>query len=293
LTERQCVVASDGVPLAAYLDGDPAAPHTVLALHGYPDNASMWDRVAQLLAIDYRVVRYDVRGAGGSGTPANRAGYRLEQLAADAHSVLAATVPDRPVHLLGHDWGSVQGWYFLTSPRLAGRIASFTSISGPSLDQVRPWLLGELAAGRPGPALRQLAHSAYIPFFLLPLLPELAWRSGVLERMLGGRARRPTRHRLPDRLHGLELYRANLRPGGRRSGHGGAPGRPEPVDIPVQVLAPNRDRYVGVELQLAAPRRYVRQLSGRTVPGGHWLPVNQPELVASAVAEFISGSRPD
>jgi pimeloyl-ACP methyl ester carboxylesterase len=286
LTSRQLVTASDGVSLATYLDGDPAAAHTVLALHGYPDNASMWDALTGLLATSHQVVRYDVRGAGRSGIPAGRSGYRLAQLAADARTVLDALVPDRPVHLLGHDWGSVQGWYFLTSPLLAGRIASFTSISGPSLDQVRPWMLRELRAGRAGPVLRQLAHSSYVSFFLLPVLPELAWRSGLLDRLLERRPGQAGWRRRPDKLHGLQLYRANLLPGSRQrpSRNHGAD-----IEVPVQVLAPSRDRYITPDLQLSAPRGYVRQLSGRTVPGGHWLPVRRPELVADAVTEFITG----
>jgi pimeloyl-ACP methyl ester carboxylesterase len=272
------VKAGDGVPLAVYAEGEPTAPSTVLAVHGYPDNASMWDAVAGLLAAGHRVLRYDVRGTGRSGAPAGRAGYRLEQLAEDARAVLDAMAPDRPVHLLGHDWGSVQGWYFLTSPRLAGRFASFTSISGPCLDYVRPWLRSELRGGRPGPVLSQLAHSSYIPFFLLPALPEWGWRSGLVDRLLGSA---PTARRgLPDKLHGLQLYRANLLRLERRA--------PQPIEIPVQVLAPSRDRYVGVRLQLEAPRPYVRRLQGRTVDGGHWLPVTKPDVVASAVAEFIA-----
>jgi len=282
LTGRQSVLASDGVSLAVYLDGDPAAPATVLALHGYPDNAAMWDPVVSLLSTTHRVVRYDVRGAGRSGTPTDRSGYRLAQLAADAEAVLAATAPDGPVHLLGHDWGSVQGWYLLGHPRLAGRIASFTSISGPGLHQVRPWLRSRLRAGDLAPVLRQLAHSAYVPFFLLPVLPELGRRPG-----------RASWRSRSDALHGLELYRANIRSGGRRSASQ-ASGRQQ-IDIPVQVLAPSGDPFVTPPLQLAAPRPYVRQFSGRTVPGGHWLPVSQPELVAAAVTEFIGrveGGRP-
>jgi len=82
-------------------------------------------------------------------------------------------------------------------------------------------------------------------------------------------------------LHGLQLYRANLLRGQHR--------RPGPIDVPVQVLAPSRDRYVGVRLQLEAPRPYVRRLHGRTVDAGHWLPVTKPEVVATAVTEFIAG----
>jgi len=303
LTRRLEVAASDGVPLAVYVDGEPDTPSTdvpktdapetdvpstVLAVHGYPDNASMWQRVAELLAPSHRVVRYDVRGSGQSGAPSGRRGYRLDQLADDARAVLDEVAPGHSVHLLGHDWGSVQGWYFLSSSQLTGRIASFTSISGPSLDHVRPWLLGQLRAGRPMPVLRQLAHSSYIPFFLLPALPELAWRSGLLDRLLGGSPRGGQRQssdrrlpdrQLPDKLHGLQLYRANLR---------GRTARPQPIEIPVQVLAPSRDSFVGPQLQLEAPAEFVRRFSGLTVDAGHWLPATRPEVVAEAVTSFIA-----
>jgi pimeloyl-ACP methyl ester carboxylesterase len=126
--------------------------------------------------------------------------------------------------------------------------------------------------------LHQLAHSSYIPFFLLPVLPEWGWRSGVTDRLLGAAAASP--HRLPDKLNGLQLYRANLLRVERRA--------PRPIEVPVQVLAPSRDRYVGVRLQLEAPRPYVRRLHGRTVDAGHWLPVTKPDVVATAVTEFIA-----
>lgn len=277
MSEQQRVTASDGISLAVYSDGpaDPPAG-TVLALHGYPDNARLWDRVTELLAGQHRVVRYDMRGAGASDRPADRAAYRLEQLASDARAVLDATEPDRPVHLLGHDWGSIQCWHFLAAPQLAGRIASFTSISGPALPYARPWLRDQLRAGRYGPALRQLAHSAYLPFFLLPVLPELGWRSGLLDRLLGAP---PPHRRRADALAGLALYRANLR--------GRPAAAPRSVDVPVQVLAPAGDAFVTPDLQLEAPRPHVTRLTGRTVPGGHWLPLSNPELVADAVAAFV------
>ncbi|HTZ45859.1 MAG TPA: alpha/beta fold hydrolase [Jatrophihabitans sp.] len=275
--EPTCLAtAGDGVRLAVY-DTGPADGPTVLAVHGYPDNAALWDAVARRLAGRCRFIRYDVRGTGRSDPAAGRPGYRLDQLADDARAVLAATVGERDrVHLLGHDWGSVQGWHFLTAGALAGRFASFTSISGPSIAYVQPWLIGQLRGGDRRAALRQLAHSAYIALFKLPVLPELAWRSGVVDRLLGDAA---ATHRGPrEKLNGLELYRANL-----LTRHGP---RPVPVETPVQVLAPTRDPYISPELQLGAPRPYVRQLVGRTVSAGHWLPLTHPGLVADSVTRF-------
>src|SRR3954469_11833034 len=154
MTSLRWVTATDGLNLAVYEAGDPAAP-TIVAIHGYPDNAEVWDPVVELLRERFHVVSYDVRGAGRSGTPGSRAGYRLEQLEADLDSVLRAVSPDRPVHLLAHDWGSIQGWQGVTSPRLRGRIASYTSISGPGLGMAARWLRSKLR-----PSGRELATLA-------------------------------------------------------------------------------------------------------------------------------------
>jgi len=276
--EPTCLVtARDGVQLAVYVSGDQDAELTVLAVHGYPDNAAMWDGVADRLGTRCRLIRYDVRGTGRSQEPADRAGYQLEQLADDARAVLAETVGDQArVHLLGHDWGSVQGWYFLTDPALAGRFSSFTSISGPSVAFVQPWVSAQLRSGNRRAALGQLAHSSYVGFFKLPVLPELAWRTGLVDRLLGGE--RPASRGWREKSNGLELYRANLLTRRRYPA--------TRIDLPVQVLAPTADPYISPEFQLGAPRPYVRQLVGRTVAAGHWLPVSHPELVADAVVRF-------
>jgi pimeloyl-ACP methyl ester carboxylesterase len=127
------VTGAGGVELAVYEAGDPAAP-TVVLVHGYPDNAEMWQPVVDHLADRFHVVTYDTRGAGVSDAPNTTADYRLGLLVEDLAAVADATSPDRPVHLAGHDWGSVQAWEAVTTDRMAGRIASYTSMSGPCLD---------------------------------------------------------------------------------------------------------------------------------------------------------------
>ncbi|HST49273.1 alpha/beta fold hydrolase [Jatrophihabitans sp.] len=278
MTDLLQVSASDGIQLAVYRAGDPAAP-PVVAIHGYPDNAGVWEPVVALLRERFYVVSYDVRGAGRSGTPAGRAGYRLDQLEADLDAVLQAVSPDRPVHLLAHDWGSIQGWQCVTGSRLRGRIASYTSISGPGLGMSARWLRSKLRpSGRDlATVARQLGRSSYLVLFQVPGLAELGWRSGLLDRLMG-KPSRSDPDELADRLHGLQLYRANRRP---------PAGAPAAVDIPVQVLAPSGDRYVGVALQAEAPAPYVRDLRVRTVPGGHWIMRRHPEVVAQACAELV------
>ena len=104
-----------------------------MLLHGYPDTQAVWAPVVERLAARFHVVTYDVRGAGGSSAPRGRAAYHLDRLADDFDAVCRAVAPERPVHLVGHDWGGIQGWEFVTRPRFAGRVTSFTTIAGPAL----------------------------------------------------------------------------------------------------------------------------------------------------------------
>lgn len=279
---------SDGLRLAVRERGDPAAP-TVLAVHGYPDDQSIWEGVAEALAGRFRVVTYDVRGAGASDKPRRSEAYLLDQLADDLGRVVDLVSPDQPVHLLAHDWGSIQAWHAATEPRLAHRFASFTSISGPCLDHAGQWMRSKLRHPTPcelRKLVNQLIFSGYIGFFQLPVLPELAWRTGAMRRLIGTVERldphtseNPTKPAVSDGVRGLGLYRANMRkrlgcPGERRT------------DIPVQVLAPTGDPFVSTPMQTEiAP--WVSNLRVRRVPGGHWLPRSRPELVARCAVELV------
>jgi NAD(P)-dependent dehydrogenase (short-subunit alcohol dehydrogenase family)/pimeloyl-ACP methyl ester carboxylesterase len=269
-------VLSGDVRLAVFEQGDPTAP-TVVLVHGYPDTHEVWDDVVALLAPDFHVVTYDVRGAGASDRPAAEAAYRLEHLAADLFAVIDAVSPDEPVHLVAHDWGSIQSWEAVTEP--TARIASFTSISGPCLDHVGKGLR------RPQPAhLRQLLRSWYIVAFHLPVLAPLFWRlwlakrwAGVLHKLEGVR-KRPATTLKTDAVNGISLYRANVLPRLRSP-------RERRTDIPVQVVQPMRDRYVDTTpLDL---ERWVPNLRRRTLAAGHWAPLTHPAAVARMVTEFI------
>ncbi|WP_216217644.1 SDR family oxidoreductase [Amycolatopsis aidingensis] len=274
------MTASDGVRLAVRTSGPADAP-VVVCVHGYPDNGSMWDGVVAELADRFRVVVYDVRGAGESDKPKRRAAYRLDQLAEDLAAVVAAVSPDRPVHLLAHDWGSIQTWHAVTGEWLRGRVASYTSMSGPCLDHAGAWFRAQL---RPRPralrnALSQFLHSGYIGFFQLPLIPELAWRLGLARRVIAALEPAEPNPLTSDGVRGIQLYRANMLSRMRRP-------RPRGTDIPVQVLAPTADRYVSIPLQTEI-QRWVPDLRVRHLNGGHWIARSKPAVVAGAAAELI------
>jgi pimeloyl-ACP methyl ester carboxylesterase len=282
-------VVSGEVTLSAREHPHRDAP-TVLLLHGFPDTQAMWDPVAHLLHQRHhvRVVTYDSRGAGGSTAPAGRSGYRTERLVDDLASVLDELVPSGQVHLVGHDWGSVQLWDAVTTEeqddRLRGRIASFTSISGPSLDHLALVLRGARRQRDLHLLLSQAQKSWYVYAFQLPWLPELALRG--LSRPL--RARLNHTERLDeghwqdtfasDAAHGVNLYRANI--GRMRSPRSGR------TRVPVQLVVPELDHFLD-------PRLYDRladlvpDLARVDVRAGHWVTRTDPELVAGLVADHV------
>ncbi|MEJ2858609.1 MULTISPECIES: alpha/beta fold hydrolase [unclassified Saccharothrix] len=273
-------VESDGVRLSVHERGDRSAP-TVVLVHGYPDTHRVWDGVAEILAEEYHVVTYDVRGAGASDRPRDLAAYRLPVLARDLFAVVDAVSPDRPVHVVAHDWGSIQAWEAVTTP--GARIASYTSISGPCLDHIGHW-----TRGRPTwQHVKQWLHSWYIVAFHLPFVAPFVWRhlvgprwGQVLHRLEGVRADHVPDTIVEDGVNGISLYRANFIPRLR------AP-RVRRTDVPVQIIQPLKDNYVTNGL-LDAATPWVPNLRRRVVDAGHWAPVTHARVVALLVVDHIT-----
>jgi pimeloyl-ACP methyl ester carboxylesterase len=287
------VTASDGVSLAvhAYTEIDKRRP-SILAIHGYPDNHHVWDGVAEHLGDRYNFVAYDVRGAGESSTPASRSGYRLPQLVADVGAVIDSLAVNE-VHLLGHDWGSIQGWAAVTDESVMAKIASYTSISGPHLKYAGRFLRSPRTPRAVADVVRQFLASGYIWFFLCPVAPEIAIRSGAtmkvfaaVERIGRSSARSPRRaaslRSIDDYINGINLYRANM-PGPIL-----APGARLPqTTVPVQVLVARQDHFVTPALQ-----RFTGSIpaASRILPieGGHWVVASHSDVIARLTSRWVN-----
>ncbi|MFD8074340.1 alpha/beta fold hydrolase [Streptomyces sp. NPDC059718] len=80
---------------------------TVVLIHGWTCRTLFWAPLIHELAGEYRVVAYDQRGHGASGTP-RRGGYGTGALADDLTAVLEAVVEgDEKVVLVGHSMGGM------------------------------------------------------------------------------------------------------------------------------------------------------------------------------------------
>ncbi len=101
------VLADDGVPLHAEIDGPDDAPVTIIFCHGYTLSQDVWHYQRRDLAPAGRLVFWDQRGHGRSGQSSS-AHARISQLGSDLYAVLMAVAPgDTPVVLVGHSMGGM------------------------------------------------------------------------------------------------------------------------------------------------------------------------------------------
>jgi pimeloyl-ACP methyl ester carboxylesterase len=140
--EAHLVVADDGVPLHVEVDeaelddppngrrasrrgGDEDPPLTFLLTHGYALTLDSWHYQRLALRRQGRVVLWDQRGHGRSGT-GPPGSSTIEQVGRDLAAVVDAVAPEGPLVLVGHSMGGM---------------------TVMSLAQLRPELFAERVAG--------------------------------------------------------------------------------------------------------------------------------------------------
>ncbi|MGO8768087.1 MAG: SDR family oxidoreductase [Mycobacterium sp.] len=296
---QQFVESADGTRIAVYEEGNREGPPVVL-VHGFPDSHVLWDGVVPLLAERFRVVRYDNRGVGMSSAPKPVSAYTMEHYADDFAAVIAELSPGEPVQVLAHDWGSVGVWEYLTRPGAGDRVASFTSVSGPSLDQLAEYIFGGLRRPwRPRTFVRALSQAlrlTYMLFFSIPVLAPLALRlvlssAAIRRNMVDNIPVEKIHHSeklASDAARSVKTYPANYFRSFSRK-------RPIPViDVPVQLIVNTQDRYVR-PYGYDDTARWVPRLWRRDIKAGHFSPMSHPQVMAAAVRDFADmadGKRP-
>ncbi|MDV6260908.1 alpha/beta fold hydrolase [Rhodococcoides yunnanense] len=271
-------VRTSGAELPVFEYGNPAARSTVLLVHGYPDNHHVFDPLIAELGNTVRVIAYDTRGSGASVLePA--ADVAIEQLARDAFAVVES-IPGLTgkVHVFAHDWGSVQMWEAMALPRATTAFASYTSVSGPSLDHLRQVARTRLVRPRRWPSLiGQLARSWYVFGFHVPVLGARV--PGLLARLGAEGEPTPT---VADQQRGIALYRANVL---RRVLRGPAPR----CAVPTTVVAPVRDRMLSPNLTDGLDR-WIPDLRVVHVDAGHWWPYTHPADAARVLMTRVKAT---
>lgn len=141
------------------LDWGPPDGRELVALHGFPQTALSWERVApRLVDGGVRVLAPDQRGYSPGARPRDVRAYTMDRLAGDVLALADAAGWER-FDVLGHDWGGAVAWYLAS--RHADRVRTVSVASTP-----HPRALLEAFKGA------QALRSWYMLMFQLPWLPE-------------------------------------------------------------------------------------------------------------------------
>ncbi|KAA0018516.1 alpha/beta fold hydrolase [Antrihabitans cavernicola] len=185
MTTRLTTFTNDGLTFDV-LDDGPLDGVPVVLLHGFPQTATEWSRVApHLHDRGYRTIAPNQRGYSPGARPRGRAAYRMSALVGDTVALIRA-IGDEPVHLVGHDWGSAVAW--TTAAQHPELVRTLTSVSVPH----------PMAFTRSLVRSNQALHSFYMAVFQIPWLPE------VLLQQAFRSVNTPERHRRAESLSQMD-----------------------------------------------------------------------------------------
>ena len=285
--KKQYINVAENINIAVCTKGNGPP---LLLLHGYPQTGYMWHKIAPLLAKDFTVVVADLRGYGDSDKPptsADHAVYSKRAMAADMIAVMAA-LGHQKFFVAGHDRGG----------RVAHRLA-----------RDYPQAVERLAVLDIAPTAMmydttdmQFATNYYHWFFLIQPAPfpetlighdpkffleskMRHWgkdRSAITEDAFDDYLRCFSN---PDTIHAsCEDYRASASIDLEHD----AADAGQMLDIPLLVLW-GATAMVGNKYDmLAAWREVAVDVSGFSVPGGHYLPEESPDETYHALLNFFT-----
>lgn len=254
-----------GFPVVRSLAHGPDAP-TVLLIHGFLDDLSVWDGVIDGLGDEVATVRYDLPEFGRrAGTVTDTSAITLAALAAEAGAVIDSIAG--PVIVVGQSLGSqvaelaaaahpdqVRGLVLLTPVPLGGThlpaevVAQFQSTDGDSAAQ-------RAARG---------AISPHLDDAQLDRLTDIG------------------RHLAPGvAAHYVDVWNNGVADAPATSAYRG----------PVLVIRGGADGFVTAELVDAIAGRFVDAEIRTIESGGHWLHVEFPEAVAAMIQDFAAPER--
>jgi haloacetate dehalogenase len=278
-------IATSGATICGVTGGSGPA---LLLLHGWPQSLLEWHRIAPLLARHFTVVAGDLRGYGGSSKPESTKDHAVHSkraMALDQVEVMQQLGHERFL-VVGHDRGArVAHRMALDHAARVQRVALLDIV--PTLHLYEHtnksfasayfhWFLLIQPAPLPETLLGNSAE-----FFLRGVfrgLDQSAMPAPVFDAYLRAVQNPATLHAMCEDYRAsasidLEHDRADL---------------DQPVACPLLTLWAERGAMHPLYDVLATWRARARDVRGKALPGGHWLPEEIPDLLYNELLPFLS-----
>jgi pimeloyl-ACP methyl ester carboxylesterase len=286
---EQHTVSANGVDFSYLAMGEgPLA----LCLHGFPDSAHGWRHMLPALAAaGYRAVAPFQRGYAPTSVPANGF-FQSGVLGVDANALHEALGGGSDAVIIGHDWGA-SGTHAaaVLEPQRWRKVVSMAVPPGPAIAMA---FLGNFD---------QMKRSWYMFFFQHPLsdlvVPanDLAFIDRIWADWSPGYDGTVDVAHVKDALRdpanlaaAIGYYRATLGEGAKDPALDAAQAATQQFPTqPMLYLHGRNDGCIGVEVAELAATMAPPNVTFRTVDhAGHFLQLEQPEVVNSLVLEFLA-----
>ena len=278
-------IETSGATIYGLKKGDGPA---ILLLHGYPESHLEWRKIATKLAENFTVVVTDLRGYGNSSKPEdgnNHSGYSKREMAKDQVEVMKKLGFDHFM-VVAHDRGArVAHRMALDYPENVSKLVTMDIV--PTYDLYS-------TAGK------EFATIYWHWFFLIQRapLPETLLSNNA-EFMLGERTfRGMVPDPIPESIYGeylknfknpaaLHAMCEDYRAGATIDMENDEADLDKKVKCPMLVLWGARGAMEGRYDVLGIWKKRASNVKGHSLPGGHWLPEQVPDLVYEEVTNFI------
>ena len=275
-------VRANGIRINLWVAGEgPPA----LLLHGYPQTAQMWHKIAPKLLDEFTVVCPDLRGYGDSDKP--RDGYDKKTMARDMHEVMAALGHARYA-LVGHDRGARVAHRQALDYRQA--VTKLCVLDVVPTHTVFDRTDRHLAAAYwhwfffQAPDLPETMISATPEPFLRAVFRALTFRAGAIEEPMVQEYLRA--FTLPGTIRAtLEDYRAAA----TRDLEDDERDLDRKLDCPVLAIWGEYGKMHTLFDVAATWKEKAHRVDGHPLPCGHFIPEEAPEELLAALRPFLRG----
>ncbi|KAI1204943.1 alpha/beta-hydrolase [Annulohypoxylon truncatum] len=319
--QRKTITTTRGFTYSYYVSTGNTTRPTLLLLHGFPDDAHLWDGIAKQLT-QYNLIIPDLLGYSNTSKPTDPAAYSSAGHSNDLVDILDTEHVEKVISV-GHDWGSfiAQRLYLHHPTRVEGLILLalgyiLPSTNQPTLEEANAMF--EKLWGYPAHAYQEFFISDDAPALLRANIDRFyhaihgaprdwtkqIWcQRGEMRKWLSdkdrkvelrGYAQDPAfRQRFLERFQrdGFEAplcYYKAMYSGVNSDSIKDLDKDRLIVRVPTYYIACTRDPVCRPELSIPAKQGgFLPDWEETIVDSGHWVPFEKPEEVAELMSSFL------